>query len=156
VITKKGEAVVARRISGPRLSSSSRLSSSAREVATSEREVVVYQRRSAEEREPAAERNKLHRLAREMDAATGLEQLGHSMVYVLANRHVMYELPSLVQTKHPRVYGYSAFEDARYPGALLFNRYCIPRKEESMIAGVMLCKMKKGIQGFAKKVANDI
>jgi hypothetical protein len=101
VITKKGEAVVARRISGPRLSSSSRLSSSAKEVATREKEVVVYQRRSTEKTEPTAERNKLHRLAREMDATAGLEQLVHSMVYVLANRHVMSELPNLVHTKHP-------------------------------------------------------
>jgi hypothetical protein len=78
------------------------------------------------------------------------------MVYVLANRHVMSELPNLVHTKHPRVYGSGEFEDARYPGALRFDRYCMPKNEESMIAGVMPCKMKKAIQWFAKKVANDI
>ncbi|KAM0896282.1 hypothetical protein ACQ4PT_023296 [Festuca glaucescens] len=73
---KKRRSTGSRRSSVPRLSSSS----SAREYATREKEVLVYHRRSAEEREAAAERNRLHRLAVQMDAAAGLEELGHGMI----------------------------------------------------------------------------
>jgi hypothetical protein len=41
----------------------------------------------------------------------------------------MSELPSLVQTNHPKVYGSSALETARYPGALQFDSYNVPKKD---------------------------
>jgi hypothetical protein len=81
------------------------------------------------------------------------------MMYSLANRHVMSEIPSSLQTNQPnqpRVYGSTAVEAATYPGRLPFDPYFVPKREESMIAVVMLCKIKKGIQGFPKKVANNI
>jgi hypothetical protein len=124
---KKRRSTGSRRSSIPRLSSSS----SAREYRTREKEVLVYHRRSAEEREATTERNRLHRLAVEMDAVAGLEDLGHGMMYSLANRHVMSEIPSSLQTNQPnqpRVYGSTAVEAATYPGRLPFNPYFVPKK----------------------------
>jgi hypothetical protein len=119
-----------RRNTGSRRSSVSRLSSSssAREYATREKEVLVYHKRSDEEREASTERNRLRRLAVEMDVVAGLEELGHGMMYSLANKHVMSKIPSSLQTNQPRVYGSTAVEAATYPGRLPFNPYFVPKK----------------------------
>jgi hypothetical protein len=82
------------------------------------------------------------------------------MVYSPANRHVMSEITTSVQPtqpNQPRVYGSTAEEAVKYPGRLAFDPLFVPKKkEESMLAAVMLCKIKKGIQGFAKKVSNSM
>jgi hypothetical protein len=124
---KKRRSTGSRRSSIPRLSSSS----SAREYRTREKEVLVYHKRSAEEREATAERNRLHRLAIEVDVAAGLEELGHGMVYSPANRHVMFGIPTSLQTtqpNQPRVYGSTAVEAATYTEKLPFYPYFVPKK----------------------------
>jgi hypothetical protein len=106
-------------------------SSSAREYRTREKEVLVYHKRSAEEREATAERNRLHRLALELDVAAGLEGLGHGMVYSPANRHVMSEITTSVQPtqpNQPRLYGSPADEVVKYPGRLAFDPFFVPKK----------------------------
>jgi hypothetical protein len=124
---KKRRSTGSRKSSAPLLSSSA----SAREYRRREKELLVYHRRSAEEREAAAERNRLHRLALELDAAAGLEELGHGMVYSPANRHVMSEITTSVQPtqpNQPRVYGSTAEEAVKYPGRLAFDPLFVPKK----------------------------
>jgi hypothetical protein len=109
-------------------------SASAREYRRREKDLLVYHKRSAEEREAAAERNRLHRLALELDAAAGLEELGHGMVYSPTNRHVMSEITTSAQPtqpKQPRVYASTADEDVKYPGRLAFDPLFVPKKKRS-------------------------
>jgi superfamily II DNA or RNA helicase len=90
-----------KRSSSSRKKSQFSRSSSARELPTREKEVIVYHRRSVEEREAAKERNRIAMMERE--AVDGLEEL-----------------------------------------------------EQEGTAGLILCRIKKKLQSFAKKLKKSI
>ena len=104
-----------------------------------EKEVLVYHRRSVQEREEAAERR------REREAVQGLEQIGDAVVYssVMA-------LPTSGPV--PRA---TRFE--REGGVIELRPYILPPElEEKVTAGVLLCRIKKGLLGIKKRVKETI
>jgi DNA polymerase II small subunit/DNA polymerase delta subunit B len=93
--------VKGKRSSSSRKKSQFSRSSSARDLPTREKEVIVYHRRSVEERESTKERNRIAMM--EKEAVAGLEEL-----------------------------------------------------EQEVTAGLMLCRIKKKLQSFVKKLKKSI
>jgi hypothetical protein len=88
-----------------------------------ETEIKVYHRRSVEERDAAAARRQAIREKKEEEAVEGMKQLGEKVTWS------MYKRPPVV-----------------------FPIYIPSKVEKKVSAAILLCKMKKGMETFVRRI----
>jgi hypothetical protein len=126
-----------------------------RRRSASDRECLVYHRRTEEERQALAER----------EAARGMVDLGDGIVYasvmglpaptapVRGTNPVMSQLPRRTEGMHPRLWSNQAIAEGRYTSATEILPKMVPdRLVPDVTASICLMRIKKGWQGFVKKI----